>query len=173
MSALAIPLILAAVAVYGLWRRVNVYEALLAGIGEGFSVMLRIAPAMIALLSAVAMLRESGALDMLAEALAPLLNTVGIPAETTALMLMRPLSGSGALGICSELIAAHGPDSAVGRTAAVMLGSTETTFYTIAVYFGAAGVSRTRYAIPAALCADLSGFLAAAFAVRLFFGYSA
>jgi len=173
MSALAIPLILVAVAVYGLWRRVNVYEALLAGIGEGFSVLLRIAPAMIALLSAVAMLRESGALDMLAEALAPLLNTVGIPAETTALMLVRPLSGSGALGICSELIAAHGPDSLVGRTAAVMLGSTETTFYTIAVYFGAAGVSRTRYAIPAALCADLSGFLAAAFAVRLFFAYSA
>ena len=170
MSGLVIPLVLAAVAVYGLWRRVNVYEALLAGVGEGFSVLLGIAPAMIVLLSAVAMLRSSGALDLMAQALAPALNAVGIPPETTALMLVRPLSGSGALGICSELIAAHGPDSLVGRTAAVMLGSTETTFYTIAVYFGAAGVSKTRYAIPAALCADLSGFLAAAFAVRLFFG---
>ena len=170
MSGLVIPLVLAAVAVYGLWRRVNVYEALLAGIGEGFSVLLGIAPAMIALLSAVAMLRSSGALDMLASALAPLLHHIGIPPETTALMLVRPLSGSAALGICSELVATHGADSLVGRTAAVMLGSTETTFYTIAVYFGAAGVSKTRYAIPAALCADVSGFLAAAFAVRLFFG---
>jgi len=170
MSGLVIPLVLAAVAVYGLWRRVNVYEALLAGVSEGFSVLLGIAPAMIALLSAVAMLRSSGALGLMTQALEPVLNAVGIPPETTALMLVRPLSGSGALGICSELIAAHGPDSLVGRTAAVMLGSTETTFYTIAVYFGAAGVSKTRYAIPAALCADLSGFLAAAFAVRLFFG---
>ena len=170
MSGLVIPLVLAAVAVYGLWRRVNVYEALLGGIGEGFSVLLGIAPAMIALLSAVAMLRSSGALELLASALAPLLHRIGIPPETTALMLVRPLSGSAALGICSELVGTHGADSLVGRTAAVMLGSTETTFYTIAVYFGAAGVSKTRYAIPAALCADVSGFLAAAFAVRFFFG---
>ena len=170
MSGLVVPLVLAAVGLYGLWRRVNVYEALLAGIGEGFSVLLGIGPAMIALLSAVAMLRSSGALEMLAEVLGPLLGRVGIPPETTALMLVRPLSGSAGLGICSELIATYGPDSLVGRTAAVMMGSTETTFYTIGVYFGAARVSKTRYAIPAALCADVAGFLAAALAVGIFFG---
>ena len=173
MSALVVPLVLATVAVYGLWRRVNVYEALLAGIGEGFSVLLSIAPAMIALLSAVAMLRSSGALELLAEALSPLMEAVGIPPETTALMLVRPLSGSAGLGIFSELVATYGADSLVGRTAAVMMGSTETTFYTIAVYFGAAGVNKTRYAIPAALCADVAGFLAAAFAVRIFGGWLA
>ena len=99
-----------------------------------------------------------------------LLTALGIPPETVALLLVRPVSGSAALGVGAELIATYGPDSLIGRTAAVMLGSTETTFYTIAVYFGAVGISRTRYAVPAALCADLTGFLAAAWAVRLCFG---
>ena len=98
------------------------------------------------------------------------LEALGIPPETVGLMLIRPISGSGALGVGSELIQRYGPDSLIGRTAAVMLGSTETTFYTIAVYFGAAGIRNTRYAIPAALCADLCGFVAASWAVRLFFG---
>ena len=90
--------------------------------------------------------------------------------ETAALLLVRPVSGSGALAVGSELMAAHGPDSYIGRCAAVMLGCTETTFYTIAVYFGAAGIRRTRYTVPAALTADLAGFMAAAWSVRLFFG---
>lgn len=99
-----------------------------------------------------------------------MLHLLGIPPETVGLLLIRPVSGSGALGVGSELIQRYGPDSLIGRTAAVMLGSTETTFYTIAVYFGAAGIRDTRYAIPAALCADLCGFVAASWAVRLFFG---
>ena len=102
--------------------------------------------------------------------LAPVLEKLGIPPETAALLLIRPVSGSGALAVGSELMAAHGPDSYIGRCAAVMLGCTETTFYTIAVYFGAAGIRRTRYTIPAALTADLAGFMAAAWSVRLFFG---
>ena len=102
--------------------------------------------------------------------LAPVLVRLGIPPETAAMLFIRPVSGSGALAIGSELMAAHGPDSYVGRVAAVMLGSTETTFYTVAVYFGAAGIRKTRYAIPAALIADLTGFMTAALAVRLFFG---
>ena len=106
----------------------------------------------------------------LGELAAPLLEKLGIPPETAALLFIRPVSGSGALAVGSELMAAHGPDSYIGRVAAVMLGSTETTFYTIAVYFGAAGVKKTRYAIPAALTADLAGFMAAALAVRVFFG---
>lgn len=115
------------------------------------------------------MLRASGALELAGEALSPVLARLGIPVETIALLLVRPVSGSAALGVGAELIQTYGPDSLIGRTAAVMLGSTETTFYTIAVYFGAAGIVKTRYAVPAALCADLAGFMAAAWAVRVLF----
>ena len=164
-----VPLILAGVALYAMARRVDVYDGLLTGAKEGLGVLLGIVPALVALLPAVYMLRASGALELAANALAPVLEAVGIPPETVGLMLVRPVSGSAALGVGAELISTYGPDSLVGRTAAVMLGSTETTFYTIAVYFGAAGIVKTRYAVPAALCADLAGFLAAAWAVRLFF----
>ena len=124
----------------------------------------------VGLLTAVAMFRASGALEWLTGLCAPALEFLGIPPETTPLMLVRPVSGSGALAVGSDLIATYGPDSYIGRVAAVMLGSTETTFYTIAVYFGSAGIIRTRHTVPAALAADLTGFLASAFAVRLFFG---
>ena len=164
-----VPLIMAGVALYGLARRVDVYDALATGAGEGLGVLLRIVPPLIALLTGVYMLRASGALELAAQALAPLLTRLGIPPETVGLMLVRPVSGSAALGVGAELITTYGPDSTVGRTAAVMLGSTETTFYTIAVYFGAAGIVKTRYAIPAALCADLTGFLAASWVVRVLF----
>lgn len=165
-----VPLLIAFVALYGIWKRVDVYTALMEGAGEGLGVLLKIVPALIGLLTAVYMLRASGALELAAEVLAPVLTRLGIPPETVGLLLVRPVSGSAALGVGAELISTYGPDSTVGRTAAVMLGSTETTFYTVAVYFGAAGVVRTRYAVPAALCADLVGFMASAFAVRLFFG---
>ena len=161
-----VPLIIAAVALYGMARRVDVYDALVQGAGEG---LLRIVPPLVGLLTAVYMLRASGALELAAQALAPVLTALGIPPETVALLLVRPVSGSAALGVGAELIATYGPDSLIGRTAAVMLGSTETTFYTIAVYFGAAGIVKTRYAVPAALCADLAGFMAAAWAVRVIF----
>jgi spore maturation protein B len=162
-----VPVLIAFVAVYGCARRVDVYDSLIQGAGDGLKVMVRIVPAMIALLTAVSMLRSSGALELAQGALSPVLDRLGIPPETVALLLVRPISGSAALGVGAELISTYGPDSTVGRTAAVMLGSTETTFYTIAVYFGAAGVRKTRYAVPAALCADLVGFLAASWAVRL------
>ena len=165
-----IPVILCGVALYGGWKRVDVYDALIQGAGEGLAVLLRIVPALIALMTAVYMLRASGALELAAQALSPLLDRMGIPGELLPLMLVRPISGSAALGVGAEVIHTSGPDSYLGRVAAVMLGSTETTFYTIAVYFGSVGISRTRYAVPAALCADLTGFLAAAWAVRLFFG---
>lgn len=169
LVSMLVPLILAGTALYGMARRVDVYDALLSGAGEGLGVLLRIVQALAALLPAVYMLRASGALELASGILAPVLEAVGIPPETVGLMLVRPVSGSAALGVGAELISAYGPDSLVGRTAAVMLGSTETTFYTIAVYFGAAGIVKTRYAVPAALCADLAGFLTAAWAVRLFF----
>ena len=134
------------------------------------SALLKVLPALVGLLTAVAMFRASGALEWLTGLCAPALEFLGIPPETTPLMLVRPVSGSGALAVGSDLIATYGPDSYIGRVAAVMLGSTETTFYTIAVYFGSAGIIRTRHTVPAALAADLTGFLASAFAVRLFFG---
>ncbi len=167
---MVIPLTIAFVAFTAMLRRVDVYSALVQGAGEGLGVLIKIVPAMIALLTAVYMLRASGLLELAGQVLAPLLTKVGVPPETVGLLLVRPVSGNAALGVGAELIATYGPDSTVGRTAAVMLGSTETTFYTIAVYFGAAGVNRTRYAIPAALCADAAAFLAAAWAVRVCFG---
>ena len=170
LSSVVIPLLLSAVAVYGLGKRVDVYAALTRGAEEGLTVLLRIVPALIGLLTAVTMFRASGAMEWLSGLFAPLLDLLGIPAETAPLMLVRPVSGSGALAVASDLIASHGPDSYVGRVAAVMLGSTETTFYTIAVYFGSAGITKTRHTIPAAMTADLTGFIAAALAVRLFFG---
>lgn len=167
---MTVPITIAGVALYAAFRRVDVYGALIDGAGEGLGVLVRIVPALIGLMTAVYMLRSSGALDLAAKALAPLLERVGVPPELLGLMLVRPVSGSAALGVGAELIETYGPDSYLGRVAAVMLGSTETTFYTIAVYFGAVGITRTRYAVPAALCADLTGFLAAAWAVRLCFG---
>ena len=168
--AMLTPALMLLAAVWGLYRKVDVWDALTAGAGEGLRVCLRIAPALICLLTAVSMLRASGALELLGGALEPALRAVGIPPETVGLLLVRPVSGSAALGVGAELMQTYGPDSLVGRTAAVMLGSTETTFYTVAVYFGAAGIARSRYAIPAALCGDLTGFLAASWAVRLLFG---
>ena len=165
-----IPFIIAGVALYAMGRRVDVYSALVQGAGDGLGTLVRIVPALVGLLTAVHMLRASGALELAAQVLAPALNLLGIPPETVALMLVRPVSGSAALGVGSDIISTYGPDSYLGRVAAVMLGSTETTFYTVAVYFGAVGITRTRYAVPAALCADLAGFVAAAWAVRICFG---
>lgn len=170
LTSMLVPLILAGVALYAAAHRVDVYSGLVDGAGEGLRVLVHIVPSLIGLMTAVYMLRASGALELAAQALAPLLSRLGLPPELLGLMLVRPVSGSAALGVGAEVIGTYGPDSYLGRVAAVMLGSTETTFYTIAVYFGAVGITRTRYAVPAALCADLTGFLAAAWAVRLLFG---
>ena len=165
LSSLVIPVLLAGVAVCGLGHRADVYGALTHGAEEGLTVLLRVIPALVGLLTAVSMFRASGAMDDLSSLCAPVLEQLGIPPETT-----RPVSGSGALAVATELMTTHGPDSFVGRVAAVMLGSTETTFYTIAVYYGSAGIIRTRHTIPAAITADLTGFFVSALAVRLFFG---
>ncbi len=170
MTQLLVPCVLAGTALYGTLRRVDVYGALVQGAGQGLETLTRIAPALICLLTAVSMVRASGLLQALASWLAPVLGRLGLPPELLPLMLVRPISGSAALGVGADLINTYGPDSDLGRMAAVMLGSTETTFYTIAVYFSAAGITRTRYALPAALCADAAGFLASAWAVGVVFG---
>ena len=167
ISAYIVPVLLLLCSCAALHRKVDVYAALTEGAAGALQVTARILPTMAALFCAIYMLRASGALDLLTALLSPLTEALGLPAETTALMLIRPLSGSGALAAGSELMAQHGPDSYIGRVAAVMLGSTETTFYTVGVYFGAAGIRKTRYTVPAALIADLAGFVFAAWSVRL------
>jgi len=167
---LAVPLIIVFVMVYALIRGTDVFFGMTAGAKEGLKTVLGIVPALITLLPCIYMLRASGAIDALCALLRPVLSQLGIPAEVVPLMLLRPLSGSGALAVGSDIIKTSGVDSFVGRCVAVMLGSTETTFYVIAVYFGAAGIKNSRHAIPAALIADFVGFVAAAFFVRLFWG---
>ena len=169
LTDLLVPGILALTACFALHRRENVYAALTDGAAGGLRLLLTIVPSLIVLLTAVNMFRASGTLDALAVLLAPVFSVLGLPPETLPLMLVRPFSGSAALAVGADLMRQYGVDSQIGRTAAVMLGSTETTFYTISVYFGAAGVQRTRYTVPAALIADLTGFLSAALWTRLFF----
>ncbi len=169
MTDYIIPLLLAGVALFALRRKENVYDALISGASEGLKLLVSIVPALILLLTAVHMLRASGAIDTLTMWLGPVFRFFGIPPETAALVLVRPISGSAALAVGADLMAQYGPDSPIGRTAAIMLGSTETTFYTISVYFGAARVKKTRYAVPAALIADLTGFCVASLTAKLFF----
>ena len=169
MTDYIVPLILFFTAALALRKKENAYDILLGGASEGLTLLLSILPALILLLTAVHMLRASGAVEILSRILSPVFSLFGIPPETAMLLLIRPISGSAALAVGAELMAEYGVDSLVGRTAAVMLGSTETTFYTISVYFGAAGIKKTRYTVPAALFADFVGFFMASWTVRMFF----
>lgn len=169
MTDYIVPLLLLVVCALALRKRENAYETLLEGGMEGLKILLSILPTLVLLLIAVTMLRSSGAVDILSRSAGPVFRFFGIPEETAMLVLIRPISGSAALAVGAELMAQYGPDSPVGRTVAVMLGSTETTFYTISVYFGAAGIRKTRYTIPAALFADFIGFFMASLTVKLLF----
>lgn len=163
-----VPLLLLSCTAMTLQRKENAYDLLMQGAGDGLKILLSIVPSLIILLMAVSMLRSSGAVEILGRVLSPIFSFFGIPAETAILVFIRPFSGSAALAVGADLMAQYGPDSTIGRTAAVMLGSTETTFYTISVYFGAAGIKKTRYTIPAALFADFIGFFMASLTSRLF-----
>lgn len=169
MTDYLVPVVLFAVSAIALGRRENSYNLLLSGAGEGLRLCITILPSLILLLTAVQMLRASGAAEILSQVLSPIFSRFGIPPECAMLVLVRPISGSAALAVGTDLMAQYGVNSPIGRTAAVMLGSTETTFYTISVYFGAAGIRKTRYTIPAALIADFVGFLAASWTVRFLF----
>ncbi|MGM9549959.1 MAG: spore maturation protein [Faecousia sp.] len=169
MTDYIVPVLLFLAAALALRKRENAYDILLQGAADGLRLLASILPALILLLTAVHMLRSSGAVELLGRLLSPVFSLFGIPPETAMLVLIRPISGSAALAVGAELMARYGVDSQIGRTAAVMLGSTETTFYTISVYFGAAGIKKTRYTIPAALFADFVGFFMASWTVRWFF----
>jgi spore maturation protein B len=164
-----IPALLLAILVFGYLRRVPVYEVFVEGAAEGFQTTLRIMPFLVAMLVAIGILRASGALDDCIALLQPALSALGVPPELVPLAIMRPLSGTGSLGLVSELLAAEGPDSLVGKMAATLLGSTDTTFYILTVYFGAVGIRRPRYAVFVGLMGDLTGFAATIYVCRLLF----
>ncbi len=163
-------LIIACVAICALFKKTDIFPALCRGAAQGLITLKDMLPALIVLFPAVYMLRASGALDALTELLAPVMSIVGVPPETVPLALLRPISGGAAAAAAADIINGSGADSVAGRTAAVMIGSSETTLYVVAVYFGAAGIKNTRHAVPAALLADLAVFLSSAWCVRLMWG---
>jgi len=169
ISVFVIPALLVGFPLYGLIRRVPVYEAFTDGAKEGFEVAVRIIPYLVGILFAIAMFRASGAMDLLIGALRPVLTALGIPAEVVPMAILRPLTGSGSAAVVADLIATHGEDALVTRMAAAMFGSTETTFYILAVYFGAVQIKKTRHAVPVGLIADVIGMALAIYLVKWFF----
>lgn len=169
MTDYLVPTLLLVICLLALRKQENAYDLLLSGAADGLKLVLTLVPTLVLLLTAVSMLRASGAVEAISVFLSPVFHFFGIPPETAVLVLIRPISGSAALAVGADLMSHYGVDSTIGRTVAVMLGSTETTFYTVSVYFGAAGIKKTRYTIPAALIADLTGFLMASLTVRLLY----
>jgi spore maturation protein SpmB len=167
LSSWLLPVLMVAILLAGFSRRINVYESVIAGAREGFEIFVMIIPFLVAILVAVGMFRASGAMDFIAGGLA---RATSIPAEGLMMALVRPLSGSGALGVMTEAMRANGPDSFVGYLVSVMSGSTDTTFYILALYFGSVGVRAGRHTVIACLAADLTGFVVAFILSRLFFG---
>jgi spore maturation protein SpmA/spore maturation protein SpmB len=166
----SLPALLLAVLAYGFARRVRVYDSMVAGGREALGVAVRIVPYLVVILVAVAMFRASGALDYVVAQVDPWTSRIGVPAEALPMAFIRPLSGSGALGVMSEILIAHGPDSFIGLLTSTLMGSTETTFYVLAIYFGAAGVVDGRHALFACLAGDFAGFFGAVAACHFFFG---
>ena len=170
ISKYAIPFMIVGIILFGMIKKVKVYESFTDGASEGFTTAIRITPFFIAMLVAIGVFRESGAMDLLIKGLTPITERFKIPGELVPIMLMRPLSGGGAQGLMTEIVTSHGPESLLGRTAAVMMGSTETTFYVLAVYFGSISIKKQRNALSVGLIADLSGLIAAVIITRLYFG---
>ena len=160
ISIWAIPVLIVAIALVGIIRKVKVFDEFVTGAKEGFNVAINIIPFLVGLLVAIGMFRASGALDMVTAGLRPVMDAIRFPAELFPLAVLRTLTGSGSLAFTTDLIKTHGPDSFLGRAAAVMYGSSETTFYVLAVYFGAVSVKRTRHAVPAALVGDVVAAIA-------------
>ncbi len=169
-SAWMLPMVVAVLVMYGWTRGVRVYDSLVAGARQGFDVAVRIIPYLVAILVVVGMFRASGGIDLITTVLSPLTALIGLPAEALPMAILRPLTGSGAYAVMAEIMTAEGPDSVVGYMVSTFQGSTETTFYTLAVYYGAVGIRRTRHTVPACLLADTAGILAAVFIVNLMFG---
>lgn len=169
ISIIAVPAMFFTILVFGLVRRVKVYDCFLEGATDGLKTAVRITPPIIGLMVAVAMLRASGTLELIGQLLRPVTSLIGMSDDLLPLALLRPVSGGGSIGILTDLVSRFGPDTMVGRTASVMMGSTETTFYTLTVYFGAVGIKNTRHALPSALFADAVGIVSSVVICRLMF----
>jgi spore maturation protein B len=170
ISAWAIPVIILAIVLFAVFRRVRVYEVFVSGAKEGFNVSIRIIPYLVAILVAIGMFRGSGAMDAVISALAPILSYIGVPPEVLPMMVIMPLSGSGAQGVLADGLKTYGPDSFLGNLLSVLNGSNETTFYIIAIYFGSVAIRNTRHALPACLAGNVAGFAAAIALCNWIFG---
>jgi spore maturation protein B len=170
VSIIAIPALIIFVIVFAAFKKVRVYEKFVEGAKEGFNVGVKIIPYLVAMLVAIGIFRAGGAMEILASIFAPITKLIGMPAEVLPMAIIRPLSGSGSLGVMSDIFSAHGPDSLIGRMVSVMMGSSETTFYVLAVYFGSVGITRTRHAVAAGIIVDIVGILSAVLITNLVFG---
>lgn len=170
ISLFLLPAIIVFLPLYGLVRKVDVYSEFVEGAKEGFQTAIRIMPYLVAILFAIGMFRASGAMEVMTNAAKPVMNAVGIPAEVLPMAIIRPLSGGGSVAVLSDLVKTHGADSFISRVAGTIYGSAETTFYVLAVYFGAVGIKKTRHAVPAGLIADMAGVFLAVWAVRILIG---
>ena len=164
-----IPAVISGIIIYGLYKQVDVFTVFVEGAKNGLSTVVSILPPLVALMTCVGMFKASGALDVISHALSPLSALITLPQELIPLAVLRPISGSGAVVIFTDLLETHGPDSYIGRIASVMEGSSETTFYTIAVYFGAVKVARSRHTVASSLTADVAGVIMSAIMVRMIF----
>ena len=167
-SKFVIPLMVVLIPLYGLFKRVPVYEEFVTGAKDGFNVAVRIIPYLVAILFAIGMFRASGAMSYLETGLRPYLAWIAIPPEILPMAITRPLSGGGSLAVLADMVKVHGIDSPFVKMGGVMYGACETTFYVIAVYFGAVGIKKTRHAVPAGIIADAAGVLLAVYVVRMF-----
>lgn len=169
VSVWAIPIILLVIPVVGYLRNVKIYEVFVEGASEGFHTGVRIIPFLVAMMVAINVFKASGAMAMCVDYIAPVLQLWGVPPDVVPLAIIRPLSGTGALGLTTEILDTNGPDSMVGRMASTILGSTDTTFYILTVYFGAVGISKPRYSVCVGLFGDLIGFLGSIYICQLLF----
>lgn len=169
ISDYAIPFLLLFIPLYGIIKKVKVYEVFVVGAKEGFTTAVRIIPYLVAMLVAIGIFRKSGAMDLVTTILSPITNLIGMPSEILPMGIMRSLSGGGAEGMMVDLFTTYGPDSQIGRMASVAMGSTETTMYAVAVYYGCIGVTKTRHTIPVGLIVDSISLIAAVFITNLMF----
>ena len=169
ISLYSIPLLLLGIPLYGHIKKVKVYEVFVEGAREGFFTAIRLIPYLVAMLAAIGIFRASGAMDVVVKVLSPITNLMGMPAEILPMGLMRSLSGGGAQGLMVELFNTYGPDSFIGRMASIAMGSTETTLYVLAVYFGVVKITKTRHALPVGLLVDLISLIAAVTVTNIIF----
>ena len=169
LSNYILPTIVVLIVLYGGFKGVDVFNVFIDGAKSGFKTVFNIIPSLIALLLSINMLKASGGLDVLLSLLSPIGDFLGIPRDIIPLTILSPISGSGSLGVYEGILKDFGPDSFIGRCASVMMGSTETTFYTLALYYGSIGVKKTRHTVPSALCADFTSFILSPRFVRIFF----